>query len=401
MRKMGKTADEFANDTMSSWGKLEQRAKEMWSSLTGTGGGSETKKGSGSLPPAPTGGGSGQDSGESTEMQIEKNDLTTEEALAKIRLQQSKDVLDQQVADHAISKQQEIAQEMAFVSQNEQIELSAVDKYADLYEKDTAQYAAAQNKKLIITAQANEQIAKLTAQSASEQKKEYDGFFQTVNGAFNQMVAGILSGTQTWQQTMGRLFDNLLIKFIDDVIIKMVEKWAVMEAQKLGITQAADQLMVALGIQSATEGAAAQSAANSAANVAKVTADGAVVFAGVFANLAPFMGPAAAGPAAASEAAVMAQIPQASLAVGAWDLDSDMVAQLHAGEMVVPQTFAQGIRDGNGLGGGSGDQYSININVNAIDTQSGASFLKQNAGVIAQSVVSQMRQGNQSLRGMK
>jgi hypothetical protein len=55
------------------------------------------------------------------------------------------------------------------------------------------------------------------------------------------------------------------------------------------------------------------------------------VFAGVFANLAPIMEPTAAG-AAASEATALTQIPRASLTVGAWNLNSDMVAQLHHGK---------------------------------------------------------------------
>jgi hypothetical protein len=45
-------------------------------------------------------------------------------------------------------------------------------------------------------------------------------------------------------------------------------------------------------------------------------------------------------------------------------------------EMVVPQTFVQGILDGSFGGGGS--NYTININ--ALDTQTGAQFLKNNAG---------------------
>ena len=62
--------------------------------------------------------------------------------------------------------------------------------------------------------------------------------------------------------------------------------------------------------------------------------------------------------------------------------------------MVVPQTFVQGILDGNFGGGGS--NYTIKIN--AIDTQTGAQFLKNNAGVIAQTFAAQVRNGNSSPR---
>jgi hypothetical protein len=84
------------------------------------------------------------------------------------------------------------------------------------------------------------------------------------------------------------------------------------------------------------------------------------------ADMAPVTCPAAAAPADASEGSVLAMAPQDSLAVGAWNLNSD----------VVPQTFVQGILGGS-FGGGSSN-YTINID--AIDTQTGAQFLKNNAG---------------------
>jgi protein involved in ribonucleotide reduction len=74
-----------------------------------------------------------------------------------------------------------------------------------------------------------------------------------------------------------------------------------------------------------------------------------------------------------------------------------MIAQLHQGEMVVPQNFAQGLRDGSGLGGG--DNYTININ--AIDTQTGVQFLKNNASQIAGIISSQVRNFNSKIPAWK
>ena len=60
-----------------------------------------------------------------------------------------------------------------------------------------------------------------------------------------QMVNGILQGTQTWKQATARLFDDLLIKFIDDFVVKSVLKWAEGEAQKLLATQAKNTAIAA------------------------------------------------------------------------------------------------------------------------------------------------------------
>lgn len=49
----------------------------------------------------------------------------------------------------------------------------------------------------------------------------------------------------------------------------------------------------------------------------------------------------------------------------------------------------------HGSGGMGGDNYTININ--AIDTQTGAQFLKNNASVIASSISTQGRNINRNL----
>lgn len=61
----------------------------------------------------------------------------------------------------------------------------------------------------------------------------------------------------------------------------------------------------------------------------------------------------AAATGAAQIAAIQAE-PLPSYDVGAVDIDEDHIARVHQGEMVVPKSFAQGIRDGDlSLGGGS------------------------------------------------
>ncbi len=397
MNEMNHAAGTFADDVISTWAALQKRANEMWQGLTGTGGQAAEKGGKKDLPPAPTGAGGSANTGESEEMQIEKNDLVTQEELANIGLQIKKDALDQQVADHAISKQQELAQEISLVQQKEQIELEAVTKYAALYEEDTVQYAEAQNKKKIITAQANQEIAKLTAQSASEQKKEYDTIFQSIERASSQAVNGILQGTQTWQQALQRTFSNILAAFVDDLVVKRVTKWLEGEAIMLTGTQAKNA-----GVMASDAAANDAGLAGMAIKAIKaIMSDAAQTFGGVFAFLAPEMGPAAAGPAAGAAAAVSAaasSIP--SFAVGSWNLPSDMLAYVHAGEMIVPAAQAAGLRDGGGFpsSGGSNGADSYHITIQAIDTQTGAQFLKQNAGVIAQSLSGQMRNFNKNLR---
>src|ERR1700730_10760413 len=91
--------------------------------------------------------------------------------------------------------------------------------------------------------------------------------------------------------------------------------------------------------------------------------------------------------------------PAASLAVRAWNLPGDMVAQLHSGEMESLQTFAQGTRDGSGFGGSISGAVTINVNI--IDTQTGAQFLETTHPIIAQTVAGQSRSFNANATGWK
>jgi hypothetical protein len=84
--------------------------------------------------------------------------------------------------------------------------------------------------------------------------------------------------------------------------------------------------------------------------------------------------------------------------VGAWNVPQNMPAFLHAGEMVVPADFASGLRSGGSIGS-CGDMYTINVN--AIDTQTGAQFLKNNAAIIASTLSSQARNFNKSIPSWK
>lgn len=127
--------------------------------------------------------------------------------------------------------------------------------------------------------------------------------------------------------------------------------------------------------------------------IKQIESDAAATYAGGYAYMLPLLGPAAAIPAGISAGAVAAMEGLVSLDVGAWSVPQNMPAYLHAGEMVVPQNFASGLREGTGFGGG--DNYTINIS--AIDTQTGAQFLKNNAAVIAQTLSQQARNFNRNV----
>ena len=88
----------------------------------------------------------------------------------------------------------------------------------------------------------------------------------------------------------------------------------------------------------------------------------------------------------------------ASFAVGAWELPHDMIAQVHAGEMIIPAGPAAAIRAGGSgtvaTGGGGGD---VHLHVHAIDAGSVTALFRSQGADLAR-IVSQQLSNNPSLR---
>jgi len=67
--------------------------------------------------------------------------------------------------------------------------------------------------------------------------------------------------------------------------------------------------------------------------------------------------------------------------VGSWNVPGNMMANIHAGEMIIPKPFAQSLREGGGLTGG---QMTVVINAN--DAASVAAWANSNSATLAKAV---------------
>jgi len=228
--------------------------------------------------------------------------------------------------------------------------------------------------------------------------------FVTLQKSSDQAVAGIIKGTETWQAALVNVARNVEVRFAQLALNRLMND-TIADALGLRSAQVSDDAKIQstlaknTAIQASDQSAtAATSSSNAMQLIKQIKSDAAATYAGVYAFLSPVLGPAAAIPAGVSAAAVAGMEGLVSLDVGAWNVPQNMPAFLHAGEMVVPQNFAAGLRSGGGIGGG-GDNYTININ--AVDTQTGAQFLKNNASVIASALSSQVRNFNKNVPAWK
>lgn len=220
--------------------------------------------------------------------------------------------------------------------------------------------------------------------------------FSNLNSAFSSSITGMILGTTTWQKAVQRLSQMALTDVIN-LAQKQLAQWL---ASELGMTTATETGTAAR--TTAEQGASNASLASVALKAIKMIANDALqTFAGVFAFFSPEMGPAAAAPAAASAATVSSAAGAIAFAAGGlWNVPSDTMAFIHKQETILPAHIAQPMRDfftnGGAAAGGGGGNYAITIQ--AIDTQTGAQFLMNNAGAIAQGLAREMRNGNSALR---
>lgn len=228
-------------------------------------------------------------------------------------------------------------------------------------------------------------------------QQAYHSYIDGVVGATTSGFVGLVGYTQTWQQAVSGVYNSLL-NSIDQVLNRMVTNWIVKhvfmtsaqraqlavqtaqhtsaEAAKTGVTTAGvaaragaestgffsrilGLLGIHLGAHAATEagktaatiaGSTARAtaettastvalAANKAAAVSQIATDVALAGAGGVASMAaaPFpldLGAPAFGAAMAATAASFGSI--AAFAQGTNEVPSDMIAQIHAGERIIP-----------------------------------------------------------------
>jgi len=280
------------------------------------------------------------------------------------------------------------------------VDMSTADLAASTAQAlELLQAIAAQFQQLAEAAQQSSgRIANTSRESATSLQREWQKAFAPITRSFENAISGMILGTTTLQQAMVRIGQSIVTTFVNNVVRRIVDQWLIGELAKTAATETGNAARTA-----SDAGAAAASTATGAAGAKESVVQHAwSSAAAVYDDVAqiPYVGWILAPPAAAAAAAAVlafgGNIP--GLAVGAWNLPNDMIAQLHAGETVLPADFAAGFRAaaaGNGATG-AGDTFAITIQ--AIDTQSGAQFLKDNARTIVSALQTQARNLNPGLR---
>lgn len=363
---------------------------------------------------------------------IELQTLIKREEIDQRALQTKIQGLAAQVAAQQMTKSEELALAYAYTVDEGQAEVAALDRHIKHLGQGTEELKKALLQREALVGRFDGKLATLEDQRAAEERRSADRRMATYANAFDRIgstgertVTGLIMGTTTWRQAQQQAAGAVLEGMVS-VGGKILSNWAAVEVGKLISTRTGQQARSAIemtgsgwsvighkiaewiGLETAkTEatgvGAVTRTGIAAAADVATagsavagattaIVADASAAEAGAYAATAPipYIGPILAVAAgAAALAAVLAMKPSGSFATGAWSLPSDMIAQVHKGEMIIPAGPAAAIRAGGGgnapSGGGDGGG-DTHFHINALDAGSFMALMRSNPRVLADTV---------------
>jgi len=302
-----------------------------------------------------------------------------------------------------ISHEQELASLLALERQREDVETRYLLAVRATYEQGTSAFADAQRKIEELASQSALRRQEVERSVNREIYNDYRRTYEQAGSAVSTAIMGMIKGHETFRQAAQNVALSILQSFIQ-ARIRMVADWLAGQAAKAAATTASETAQTAAtttGVAARTSiegaGAAASQTATFSSMISQILASSKEAFAGIFGFLSPLMGPAAAGPAAAGEASVAAM---ASFDAGSWQLPSDMVAQVHRGEMIVPaaQTpWAQSLM-ANAAGAGSGGasvtvHHATHFNISAMDSGDVKRWIRGNGKEILRTINEGVRMG--------
>ncbi|MGH6936763.1 MAG: hypothetical protein ACRED2_11385, partial [Methylocella sp.] len=311
----------------------------------------------------------------------------------------------QQAQTAQISRQEELSNLLALDTQREGIERQHLQFVQSTYQQGTVAYAAAQRRIEELASQSAVRRQAIERNVNQQIYADYRRSFEQIGSTVSASITGMITG----QFRLRDAARNILLQIIHSFIqarVKTVADWlAGVAAQTAATTtgEAAKTAAVTAGVAARTGAQATGSTASMASTISAVLksimASAGETFAGIFGFLSPVMGPAAVGPAAAGQATVLSVATGlASFATGAWSLPSDMIAQVHQGEMIVPAgpaaTFRSMMESNGGIAGTVNVHHATNFNLSAMDSQSVRQFFKDNGKAVMRAINESVRTGS-------
>lgn len=259
---------------------------------------------------------------------LDRQELSDDLSADNAKLQDGIRALDAEYKEHQISADERYRLEQTLTAQIYAEEINRLDALIAKLQQGTKAYEDAMKQRQKLEQDFTKQSEANTNRLETEEAAKWTQLSNSIRSSFNSAIDGMLFQGKTFLQGMLAIAEGVIKAFLE-MGEKIAEDWIQRQIESLFMTES---------VQATTA-------------TTEVTTQAGIAAATAYAQYAAFP-PVAEAMAAEAFAATMAWgMPK--LAMGAWDLKSDMVAELHRGEMVVPENFASGLRaNGGGFGGG-------------------------------------------------
>lgn len=258
---------------------------------------------------------------------------------------------------------------------------------AKTYAQDLAEYSKLLGDKQKAEEQSAAAIQAIENRTAVTQQKTWQTMFRSIQSGMDQMIRGILQGTQSIGQAFARLGGDLLVimtQALAKILLKHIAHWVAVH-----IIEHSAMLQ---SITTAITGSAAKNAVIATTNTTNIVSNAASGAAAAFASVIealPFPENVMVAPevAASTFAQIVSFTPVAS-AAGGWDVPGSIspggaLTLIHPNEMVLPPSIANAIRSGGGGPGGGGDVHvHYSPTIHAIDARGMREALREHGDTL-------------------
>lgn len=319
------------------------------------------------------------------QQKLSEEQIAHEERMALAELEIKRKALEKDVAEHKRSGQAVADEQKRLLDEELQIRKTALLKKLELMKLDpTASPEALQKLQDQILELDKSFEAKRTgivAKEADKRKKLEDSLNHAMQSAFSGTVMGMIKGTQTLNQAMTKMADQML-NTLAKALEGMLTKWISHHLSELVIHAQTKQAELGVDASTAAEGNAIDQASHAKKDTrtAYSTAKSAFQWATDH-DLFPLAPVIAAG----AFASVMAI---GSAEGGQYLVPGDQLTMLHRNEMVLPAGVAdrmRGVIDGGG-GGVGGISVIVNHSVSAVDAESFRTHIRRHGNMIGNEV---------------
>lgn len=304
--------------------------------------------------------------------------------------------LDEQAAQHRFdmgesSQAQLLEQQRAFATQRFQIEENEIIEEMASQEMTLEKQKEFDNRKLVLFEEYQLKVKGLKNQAAIEEKNTLAGMMAPITEAWNTALMGMLGGTMRFSTGLKTVWQGIG-KAIDQMVAKMVTDWIAAEFKKLAVTTMLK--MKELFLHLATEkGKAVATVASATVGASAAAVEGGARAASSAAAIPVYGWAIAIGAGLAVFAGIKSMMSGLNSARGGWgNIPQDQLAQVHKGEMVIPENYAEGLRGLiEGGGAGQAQQQPMQVTIHATDAQSVARLFLNNGPALAKAIQAHAR----------